>query len=120
MLYTISMKNIIFIVILSFLIGGCSAIQGKVTEVVGNDLQRTIEIAEKHGKPEIAKCAQYLKQSIDGDAALAGENTAGLISTALKLYLLQESKPVAEEQFKAQCGNVAAGLMLQAGKSARR
>lgn len=98
---------------------GCSAVQGKVAELTSNDLQRTMELAEKYGKPGVASCASFLKAAIDGDAALAKEDTAGLISLAFKLYLLQDSKPVAEEQFKQQCGSVAAGLLIQAGKSLR-
>jgi len=113
------MKNII-LAFMIFTLSACSAVETKVVGIVGNDLQSTVDIAEKYGKPEIATCAKFLKQSIDGDTALAKEDTKGLISLALKLYLLQESKPAAEEEFKKQCGTVAAGLLLQAGKSMQR
>lgn len=106
-------------VIALMLASGCSSIKGQLGGVVGNDLGKTIELAEKYGKPEVAACAGFLKAAIDGDVALLKEDTSGLISLAFKLYLLQESKPEAEAEFKAKCGQVAAGLLIQAGKSIR-
>lgn len=105
---------------ITLLISGCSSVGSKVTEFIGNDLGRTVELAQKYGKPEVATCAAFLQAAIDGDAALAKEDTSGLISLAFKLYLLQESKPAAEEEFKKQCGAVAAGLLVQAGKTMRK
>ena len=96
---------------LAGLLSGCS--------VVGNDLDKTIYLAEKYGKPNIAMCAKFLREVLDKDAELAREDTDGLISLAMKYYLLGDSDPQAEAQFKDQCGKVAAGLILEGRKALR-
>ena len=104
------MKALLALVLVG-LLSGCS--------VVGRDLDKTIFLAEKYGKPEIAMCAKFLRTVLDKDAELVKEDTDGLISLAMKYYLLGDSDPQAEAQFKAQCGNVAAGLILEGRKALR-
>jgi len=105
------MRNVIVTILLAVMLSGCS--------VVGGDLDKTIYLAEKYGKPQVAKCASYLRQALDKDMALMAEDTDGLISLAFKYYLMQESSPEAEEAFKRECSEVAIGILLQARKVIR-
>lgn len=105
------MRNGIVAFLLALMLSGCS--------VVGKDLDKTIYLAEKYGKPEIAACARFLREVLVKDMALAKEDTSGLISLAMKYYLINESDPQAEAQFKEQCGKVAAGMILEGRKALR-
>ena len=77
------------------------------------DLRRTVALAEKYGKPEVAECARHLSDALSKDQALLAEGVDGLISAGFKIYLLNERRPSDEAAFKQKCGPVAAGLLLE-------
>ena len=114
------LKNSALVLLLALFASGCSVIAGPVLGLVDKDLARTEELAAKYGRPHTAECVKYLRSAITGPQALLAEDVDGLISLAFKLYLLKSSQPIAEEQFKEKCGAVAAGLLLELGKSIRR
>ena len=100
--------------VLTLFVSGCtSAVGQRVTSLVGNDLQRTEEMSVKYGAPEIAQCAKFLNAALGEGNSLASEPTAGLVSLAVKAYLLKKQGAVAEEAFKKECGAFATGLMLE-------
>lgn len=124
------------VIFLTLLLTGCSSVVSKVTEIAGNDLQRTSELAAKYGKPEVKVCADFLLASIGSeDATLAQldallkEDTAGLASAALKAALVAElvrslNDPARqakfEADFKTNCQAVAGAIMLNVLRDARK
>jgi len=108
---------------------GCagSDVVQRIEQRVGVDLERTSAIAEKYGKPEVAKCANFLLATLrsnDGakaklDALLA-EPTDGILSAALKAALIAElgksladgNKAQFEADFKTNCNAVAGDIMI--------
>ena len=107
------------------LLGGCAQLNplsgvtgSNLQEKVGNDLTRTSEIADKYGAPEIKTCVDWLNQVAGNGNTLLNEPTAGLISFAVKAYLLKNSSASGEAAFKQNCGAMAAGIMIEAAKQA--
>lgn len=105
------MKNIKILVlaVLSLIISACTP----AAALVQRDLKRTVELAQKYGKPEVAECAQYLSDAIARDQGLLAEGVDGIVSAGFKLYLLTERRPQDEAAFKQKCGPVAAGVLLE-------
>lgn len=105
------MKNVkaLILLIVSLIISACTP----AAALLQRDLKRTVELAERYGKPEVAQCAQYLSDALSKDQGLLAEGTDGLVSAAFKLYLLTERRPQDEAAFKAKCGSVAAGVLLE-------
>jgi hypothetical protein len=104
-------------------LGSCAAvtpITSTVVRLTDRDLARTVELAQKYGKDEVAQCAAFLRMAIEGNSALANEDVDGVISLALKLYLLQEQRPIAEKNFKDNCQVVAGGLVLEIAKQLKK
>lgn len=123
------------ILALALTLGGCSAVVSKVTEIAGNDLQRTSELAAKYGRPEVKKCADFMLaqvaklQAADSQlAALRAEPTAGLFSASLKAALVadalkqleQANGPQFKADFKAACNEVAGDVMFNIMQDASR
>ncbi len=109
--------------VLALFLSGCvtSKIIQKVDEVVlsrvDKDLEVTVALAEKYGKEELAKCAKYLRGALAGKRELLQEKTGGIISAVLKIKLLREFALEDEDNFKAECGDFAADLMLEIGRT---
>lgn len=106
---------------------GCSVPQ-VIVEKAGNDLARTSAMAKKYGKPEVAKCADFLLATLDKAenekgklSELLKEETDGILSAALKAALIAElGKSVAdsgraqfEKDFKDNCNAVAGDIMIK-------
>jgi hypothetical protein len=107
---------------------GCTQIVQRVEQRVGADLERTSALAKAYGKPEVAKCSDFLLamlRSSDGakaklDALLA-EPTDGLLSTALKTALIAElgqslaegNRAKFDVEFRENCNAVAGDIMLR-------
>ena len=122
--------------VMLFMLSACSAVVGKVTEVAGNDLQRTSEIAAKYGKPEVKTCADFLVASIgklnaeDADLqALLAEDTEGIFSAALKAVLVKEhiaslNDPARADAFRKEfdvaCRAVAGTIVLNVARDAAK
>lgn len=118
-----------------FLLSSCTAATQKIIEVAGNDLQRTGEIAEKYGKPQVKQCTDFLLASLKSEDgaqasidALLKEETAGIASSALKAALIAEfarslNDPAKRTQFEADfrtnCATVAGDIMLNVMRDAR-
>lgn len=110
---------------------GCS----QIVEVARQDFKRTVELADKYGKPEVKKCFTFLNAALDGlDAnqatldALLAENTEGVASLALKLVLIKEQlqslndpavQAAFEKDFKTYCSAMAGDMFLAIMKDAR-
>ncbi len=115
--------GIVITLVLALFLSGCvtNKILQKVDEIVvtrlDKDLAKTVMLAEKYGKEDLAKCAKYLRGALAGKRELLQEETDGLISTLLKIKLIREFAMQDEEGFKAECGNFAAGLMLELGNT---
>lgn len=119
------MKSVIlFIVLAIFILSGCSVTGGGpisqgVGDFIGKDAHRGAEIAAKYGAPEIATCLTFVEQSVTQSNALVTEDTNGVLSLSVKLYLLAQQlrgNQQAEAEFKSKCGAVAAGLLLEVAK----
>jgi len=90
-----------------------------VNKLVTRDLVRVSEMAEKYGKPAVAQCTTYLVGALEGRQELLSEDVDGVISLAFKAYLLKEISHEDGEKFKAECGPLAAELLLQIGRDLR-
>jgi hypothetical protein len=93
----------------------------KVSDFIVKDAARGEEIATKYNAPEIATCLHFVQGAFTQSNTLMSEDTNGLLSLSVKLYLLKKQtsgNQAAEQEFKDKCGSVAAGLMLEAAKSA--
>ena len=120
---------------LTLTLSSCAAISEKVVEIAGNDLQRTSEIAEKYGKPEVKACSDFLLGSLRSeDSALAQmdallkEETKGLASAALKAAILADlvaslrdgaARAKFESDFQKNCNAVAGAIMMNILRDAR-
>lgn len=131
------MRSVLVLVGFIFL-AGCSSgpLAGQISGIVGNDLVRTSELAEKYGKPEVKQCADFLNTSLtseDADLAkfqeLLKEDTNGLLSAALKAALVAEmakgfNDPAKQKAFEAafstNCGAVASQMVLTLARDARK
>ena len=115
------MRKLLSLLLSTALLGGCAAgpVQRLVSGIVVKDLTRAEEMANKYGKPDIASCAKHLREAVGGREALLAEDSDGLLSLALKFYLLKEGAAGSEQEFKKQCGPFAVGLLLEIGKNAR-
>lgn len=133
------LKNAVLALVSGALLAGCGAgspLGGALTTVVGNDLDRTVALAQKYGKPEVAKCAMFLSEALhaeDGMLAkieeLRNEDTSGLLSAALKAALLAEmvrglndpaKKAEFEAKFRSACNAVAGDIMMDIARDAAR
>ena len=129
------MKRFTAFVAFLFVLSGCSPILNKVVEVTKNDFSRTVELAEKYGKPEVKQCFAFLVTALEQveqdqaslDALLA-EDTAGIASAVLKAVLVKElilslNDPVRQAQFEQEfdtnCRAVAGQIMLNMIRDAR-
>lgn len=119
------MKNLIVLLFVTMLAVGCAQINpvsglkgDNLQEKFSNDIARTAELATKYGATDIAMCANYLNGVVGNGNTLLNEPTAGLISFAVKAYLLKNSSVANEAAFKTNCGAFAAGVMLEAAKNA--
>ncbi len=117
-------------------LAGCSSVSSKITEVVGNDLTRTAELAAAYGKPEVKQCADFLVSALtseDADLAklqaLLKEETNGLLSSALKAALIAEmgralNDPAKQAQFQADfdanCKAVAGQIVMNLARDAMK
>ena len=122
--------------VLGLILAGCGPIATKVTKVVGNDLARTSELAQKYNKPEVKQCSDYLIVAINDIsavdeklAALQAEQTSGLISLSFKNILIAEllreqaseaNKEKFEKGFDEACGQVAGEIMLNLVRDAAK
>jgi hypothetical protein len=129
------MKKLMLVGLLALTMG-CSAIVGEVKQIVGDDLTRTSELAEKYGKPEVKQCSDFLNTALNSQDstlgkidALLAEPTAGLLSGALKAALVAElvkslNDPAAqaklEKEFDTNCRAVAGQIMLNLARDARK
>ena len=110
------MKTIVGMILAIMLaVSGCS-VAAQVTQRLDLDVKRAGELGAKYGAPEIAQCANWLDGALGGQTGLLQEPTAGLISSAIKLYLLKNQVSANEAAFKANCGAFAAGVMIEVGK----
>lgn len=119
------MKALVLLFLTMFALAGCASLNplsglkgGTIQEQVGNDLTRTSELAKKYGASEISTCVDYLNGIAGNGDTLANEPTAGLISFAVKAYLLKNSSASSEAAFKGKCGAMATGVMIEAAKKA--
>ena len=122
-------------VVLVLVLSGCGQIVGEIKTLAHNDFARTVELAEKYGKPEVKQCFVFLGgalDSLDKDAgkldALLAEKTEGLASAALKAVLVKEyiqglNDPARqakfEQDFRDQCGKLSGEIVLNLIKDAR-
>lgn len=120
---------------LFFSISGCS-LGGKVAEIAKNDFNRTVELADKYGKPEVKKCFSFLVAALNESEIgqgkldeLLAEDTAGIASLGLKLVLIKQfaqslNDPVKqaafEANFKTNCSAMAGDIFLELVKDARK
>jgi hypothetical protein len=99
---------------LALFITACSGAVSNIEVAVGNDLNRTADLATKYGKPEVAQCATFLVSALNSQDttlakidALLAEQTDGLLSAAFKAYLIADmvrSLNDPAEQAKLQAG----------------
>ncbi len=115
------MKKYLSLLLMVLFLGGCVVSRAKsvALKIVDRDLETTQVIAERHGSPEVVVCIEHLRTAVGGKAELLAEDTDGLFSYALKMYLLREGSQESEKAFREKCGPIAAQLMLQAGKKIR-
>lgn len=106
------------VVVLALFLGGCTLAQ-LPAKIVKRDLTRVQEMAVTHGKPATEKCATYLVEAIQGREALLAEDVDGLLSLAFKAYLLKNNIQESEDSFVAECGELAARLLLEVGRVIR-
>ena len=108
---------------------------GQIIAVARNDFGKTIDLAERYGKPEVKKCFSYLLTALDSIDASQGkldqllkEETEGLASAALKAVLIKEylqslndpaKQAVFEKDFRANCNAMAGDMFLALVKDAR-
>jgi len=114
------MKKLITTTVLSLFLAGCTLPARVATKLVSRDLVRTKEMAETHGLPATAQCTTYLVEALEGRESLLSEDVDGLISLALKAYLLKNISQDAEAKFVKECGELAAKLLLEVGRAVRR
>ena len=116
------------LVLVGLLLSGCglatrvSGLRDRVADIIVTDATRGAELANKYGAPEVASCLQFVSESFAADDKLLSEDTSGLLSLTVKLYLLRKQagdNAVREQAFKEKCGPVTAGLMLEMLKQAR-
>jgi len=109
--------------VLALFISGCAIgavkdkVHSKVISILEDDLKQVVVLAEKYGEEELAKCAKYLQGALAGKQELLAEETKGLLSRALKSKLLAEYVRQDEANFKEQCRDFSASIMLELGKS---
>lgn len=100
----------------------CSTISDKGGSVVldrlSKDMARTVELAEKYQNKEVAQCAKFLQLATAGVKELSEEPTEGLFSAALKAALLRRMGTGFEDAFAAECGGVAARMLVELGRRA--
>ena len=111
------MKKLI-VLLLSLLLVSCSALGERITNRLSVDLTRTAEIATKANEPGIAKCAIYFNEALSDSTGALSEPTEGLISLAIKAYLLRKRNPEREAAFKRECGEFATGVLIELGRAA--
>ena len=127
--------------ILALLIAGCSGVDlgngllgSKAGEILGNDLDKTIDLAQRYGKPEVVQCATFLQTALtseDADLAklkaLLAEDTSGLLSAALKAALVAElarglndpaKQAKFQQDFDVACKAVAGTIVLNLARDA--
>lgn len=135
MLEQVKLTVQIWVIALALILTGCSQVNEKVIQVAGNDLQRTSELAEKYGKPEVKVCADFLLGSLKSEdsvqvkiAELSKEDVKGLASAGLKAALLAElvrslndpaQRAKFESDFKTNCQAVAGAIMMNILRDAR-
>ena len=132
------MKKIALALVVSLAVG-CGSIRTEVLDQIkpklNSDLTRTVELADKYGKPEVKKCADFLLAQLNAEDsaqarldALLKEETDGLFSAALKAALIAdlirelqspESRAKFEQLFKDNCNAVAGDLMIRALRAGR-
>ena len=112
-----TMKKLVLMAILMSGCGTISPIESKVISLLAADAKRTEELANKYQSPEVAQCMVWLQQALVGVEELANEATNGIISTAFKTALLRRLQSISEEQFTAECGALAARMLVELGRS---
>lgn len=121
--------------VLALFISACSQITTQITEKAKEDFSRTVELADKYGKPNVKQCFSFLNAKLsESDSVqskldeLLKEPTSGIASGGLKLMLIKElvqglndpAKQAAfEADFKTNCSAVAGDLFLELVKDAR-
>src|SRR5690349_20663400 len=132
------MREILSALVLGAFLAGCSssATDNKLLGFVGDDLNRTVELAQAYGKPEVAKCAAFLQTAMSSQDellakidALNKEPTSGLLSGALKAALIADmlrslNDPAMSAQlqagFRVNCAEVAGDIMFNLAKDAAK
>jgi len=130
------MRNAVMALVLCSLLAGCSTVTEKISPMVGKDLDTTVDLATRYGKPEVAKCATFLKGAMDSESSLLGkiealqaEPTNGLLSSALKAALLADAirslddpaqRAKLEADFRVACSAVAGDIMMNLARDAAK
>jgi predicted small secreted protein len=133
-------RNAVLALVCSTLLAGCGSIgglvEGKAAGILGNDLDRTVQLAQAYGKPEVAKCAMFLQGALSSKDevlakidALSKEEVNGLLSGALKAALMAElirslddpaQRAAFEKGFRDACSAVAGDIMLDLARDAAK
>src|SRR3990167_2893255 len=129
------LRELGFIVVLGLGFSGCSQILTRVETIARNDFARTVELAEKYGKPDVKQCFVFLASaldSVDSDQMkldeLLKEDTAGLASSALKAVLIKEAleslndpgkQKQFENSFNENCCKLSGKILLNLFRDAR-
>ena len=130
------MRNGFMAAVLCAFLAGCGGVTSQVQEFVGNDLTTTVDLAQRYGKPEVAKCAAWLQTAMTSSDetlakidALSKEKTSGLLSGALKAALMAElirslndpaQQAAMEQAFKANCSAVAGDILINLARDAAK
>ena len=108
------MKTVMLLTMLPFLVA-CSL----PIKLVQRDLASVEVIAKNRGEPAVAECAATLNKLLQDKLDLSSEDADGVLALAFKAYLRSKGNPELEAAFKKDCGPVAVGLLLEAGKALR-
>lgn len=108
--------KLIAISVLCLALAGCSNTildgQGPISNLIQNDVQRAAELLAKYGNPTQKRCGEYLLGSLAAVDPLKAEDTKGLVSLATKKLLLAGHIKENQGKFMAECGPMAAEVML--------
>lgn|SRR3990167_4892053 len=91
--------------VLAMLLGGCS--------LVAADLDRTSEIAQKFDKPGVVACVDAVKGEVAKLRAIREEESKGLLSSGLKLYLYDDQLRASETVVSKACNAVVGAIVLR-------
>ena len=129
------MRQTIVAMLVALTLTACSQVTQQVVTIARNDFTRTMEIADKYGKPEVKQCFAFLLTALDKadkdqaslDALLA-EDTDGPASVALKIVLVKEylsslndsaKQAQFEKDFDENCSKTAGKIFLNMIRDAR-